>query len=172
MHMHMSWCLVRSVGCAGMSWLPFAPNLCDVRYRGTGFGGNEHWFQSNHPSSQMPSSVHIFLHGTWPVHLVVSWRVFFVLHASKALTYCPMKVSLKLRHQHVDKTNRHRVSCALFVLCVLVGGTNRHRSLKGGFVWRYFWGSHQRFFRDLCIASKVPATIEQAKQALENDKVR
>ncbi|CAN0291953.1 unnamed protein product, partial [Hapterophycus canaliculatus] len=45
-----------------------------------------------------------------------------------------------------------------------------HRSLKGGFVWRYFWGAHQRFFRDLCIASKVPATIEQAQQALEQDK--
>lgn len=53
----------------------------------------------------------------------------------------------------------------------MVGRTNRHRSLKGGFVWRYFWGSHQRFFRDLCIASKVPATIEQAQQALDNDKV-
>lgn len=48
----------------------------------------------------------------------------------------------------------------------------RHRSLKGGFVWRYFWGAHQRFFRDLCIASKVPATIDQANKALEADKVR
>ncbi|CAB1115009.1 unnamed protein product [Ectocarpus sp. CCAP 1310/34] len=51
-----------------------------------------------------------------------------------------------------------------------VAARRRHRSLKGGFVWRYFWGSHQRFFRDLCIASKVPATIEQAQQALDNDK--
>ncbi|KAG5190489.1 P-loop containing NTP hydrolase pore-1-domain-containing protein, partial [Tribonema minus] len=34
-------------------------------------------------------------------------------------------------------------------------------------VWRYFWGAHQRFFRDLCIASKVPAAIAIARAALD-----
>lgn len=54
---------------------------------------------------------------------------------------------------------------------VSAGFLYSHRSLKGALVWRYFWGAHQRFFRDLCIASKVPATIEQAQQALKQDKV-
>lgn len=33
-----------------------------------------------------------------------------------------------------------------------------------------FWSAHQRFFRSLCIATKVPKAIELAKESLENDK--
>ncbi|CAN0214684.1 unnamed protein product, partial [Discosporangium mesarthrocarpum] len=47
----------------------------------------------------------------------------------------------------------------------------KHRMSAPGHVWRYFWGAHQRFFRDLCIASKVPAAIAQARSALEEGKV-
>ena len=31
---------------------------------------------------------------------------------------------------------------------------------------RYFWGSHQRCFRDLCIASKVPTIVAAARAEL------
>ena len=46
----------------------------------------------------------------------------------------------------------------------------RLRGKKGAknFVLTYFWGAHQRFFRDFCIACKVPAAIKAAKTALEN----
>uniref|UniRef100_A0A7S3JZA5 Strawberry notch AAA domain-containing protein n=1 Tax=Aureoumbra lagunensis TaxID=44058 RepID=A0A7S3JZA5_9STRA len=39
-----------------------------------------------------------------------------------------------------------------------------------GIFWRYFWGAHQRFFKDLCVASKVPKVIECVEQALKEDK--
>ena len=39
-----------------------------------------------------------------------------------------------------------------------------------GMLWRYFWGAHQRFFKDLCVASKVPAVIDVAKTALADGK--
>ncbi|KAH8098990.1 hypothetical protein JL720_1963 [Aureococcus anophagefferens] len=39
-----------------------------------------------------------------------------------------------------------------------------------GMLWRYFWGAHQRFFKDLCVASKVPAVIDVAKSALADGK--
>ena len=43
-------------------------------------------------------------------------------------------------------------------------------SKKHGVLWRYFWGSHQRFFKDLCVASKVPAAIQLARTSLKDDK--
>lgn len=30
-------------------------------------------------------------------------------------------------------------------------------------VWTNFWGAHQRFFKYLCIASKVKYTVETAR---------
>ena len=33
-----------------------------------------------------------------------------------------------------------------------------------------FWSAHQRFFRSLCIATKVPRAIEIAKEALDDNK--
>merc|ERR1711965_167012 len=38
---------------------------------------------------------------------------------------------------------------------------------RHGMLWRYFWGAHQRFFKDLCVASKVPAVIDAAKKAIK-----
>ena len=37
-------------------------------------------------------------------------------------------------------------------------------------VWGQFWSSHQRFFKYLCMACKVPHVIELAKAALRNKK--
>jgi len=34
------------------------------------------------------------------------------------------------------------------------------------YIWRYFWGQHQRFFRSLCISCKVPALLTQVVEAL------
>eukprot|EP01041_Mallomonas_annulata_P007017 gene7017-14279_t len=39
-----------------------------------------------------------------------------------------------------------------------------------GFIMRYFWGAHQRFFRSLCISLKVPCAIAIAKQAIQEGK--
>ena len=33
-----------------------------------------------------------------------------------------------------------------------------------------FWGCHQRFFRSLCMAMKVPELVKKAKEALAADK--
>jgi hypothetical protein len=37
-------------------------------------------------------------------------------------------------------------------------------------VWRYFWSSHQRFFRHLCVAAKVPAVVRLTQQAIADGK--
>ena len=37
-------------------------------------------------------------------------------------------------------------------------------------LWSAFWGAHQRFFKELCVAAKVPAVVQQAKLALSQNK--
>ncbi|XP_064461172.1 protein strawberry notch homolog 1-like isoform X2 [Ornithodoros turicata] len=37
-------------------------------------------------------------------------------------------------------------------------------------MWGQFWASHQRFFKYLCIASKVPYVVSLAREAVKNDK--
>ena len=37
-------------------------------------------------------------------------------------------------------------------------------------MWGQFWASHQRFFKYMCIAAKVPEVIRLAKQALQDGK--
>ncbi|EEC12895.1 conserved hypothetical protein [Ixodes scapularis] len=37
-------------------------------------------------------------------------------------------------------------------------------------MWGQFWASHQRFFKYLCIASKVPFVVSLAREAVKNDK--
>ncbi|CAE7769284.1 FGT1, partial [Symbiodinium microadriaticum] len=39
-----------------------------------------------------------------------------------------------------------------------------------GTVMRYFWASHQRFFRSLCISMKVPTAVHIARKALTDSK--
>ncbi len=38
-------------------------------------------------------------------------------------------------------------------------------------VWRFFWGCHQRFFRHLCMAAKVPALVRLSKVGFPQDRV-
>lgn len=33
---------------------------------------------------------------------------------------------------------------------------------RGNVLWRSFWGAHQRFFRHLCMAAKVPGLVRMA----------
>lgn len=44
----------------------------------------------------------------------------------------------------------------------------KFRNRKPGHLKGLFWGAHQRFFRSLCIASKVDKAIEFAKEAIED----
>lgn len=37
-------------------------------------------------------------------------------------------------------------------------------------VWGQFWSSHQRFFKYLCMACKVPRVVDLAQKALRNKK--
>ena len=37
-------------------------------------------------------------------------------------------------------------------------------------MWALFWSAHQRFFKCMCIAAKVPETIGVAKRPLEDGK--
>ena len=41
---------------------------------------------------------------------------------------------------------------------------------KSKTMWGQFWAAHQRFFKYMCIAAKVPETIRQAKKAIEEGK--
>ena len=36
-------------------------------------------------------------------------------------------------------------------------------------LWRAYWSAHQRFFKEMCICSKVDQIVKQAKQYLEQD---
>ena len=33
------------------------------------------------------------------------------------------------------------------------------RGTPNGVLWRYFWGAHQRFFKQLCVSLKVDARV-------------
>ena len=44
----------------------------------------------------------------------------------------------------------------------------KYRNRKPHHLKGQFWGSHQRFFRSLCIASKVDKAVELAKKAVED----
>lgn len=41
--------------------------------------------------------------------------------------------------------------------------TGRKGATKGSLMWRSFWGAHQRFFRHLCMAAKVPGLVRMSK---------
>eukprot|EP01042_Synura_sphagnicola_P003702 gene3702-4618_t len=47
---------------------------------------------------------------------------------------------------------------------------NKKTGVTRAFVFRYYWGAHQRFFRSLCISLKVPCAVALAKKALEDGK--
>lgn len=49
------------------------------------------------------------------------------------------------------------------VMCGMTGKTNT-------FFWAKYWSYHQRFFKYLCIASKVNKVVEIAKRALKENK--
>ena len=40
---------------------------------------------------------------------------------------------------------------------------------RGNVLWRSFWGAHQRFFRHLCMAAKVPGLVRMANVSAEAD---
>lgn len=48
----------------------------------------------------------------------------------------------------------------------LFGSNGKGRSM----MWAQFWAAHQRYFKYLCIASKVTHTVELAKQAIKDGK--
>ena len=50
----------------------------------------------------------------------------------------------------------------------IIRRTYRRREAKN--LQGLFWSAHQRFFRSLCIATKVPRAIEIAKEALDENK--
>lgn len=39
-------------------------------------------------------------------------------------------------------------------------------------MWGQFWSAHQRFFKYLCIASKVRRVVQLAREEVKNGKVR
>lgn len=39
-------------------------------------------------------------------------------------------------------------------------------------MWGQFWSAHQRFFKYLCIASKVQRVVQLAREEVQNGKVR
>ena len=52
---------------------------------------------------------------------------------------------------------------AIHMLGIKTKGIKNHPS---GRVFTHFWGCHQRFFRQLCMAVKVPEVVKIAQQAL------
>jgi hypothetical protein len=49
-------------------------------------------------------------------------------------------------------------------------GKKKSKKLAPKVVWRYFWSSHQRFFRHLCVAAKVPCVVRLTQQATSEGK--
>lgn len=50
------------------------------------------------------------------------------------------------------------------------GGGSSQFGNSNTMMWRSFWSAHQRFFRHMCIAAKVPAAVRMAQQVLLDDK--
>lgn len=52
------------------------------------------------------------------------------------------------------------------------GGASRNSGFgsAGSMIWRSFWAAHQRFFRHMCMAAKVPSAVRMAEDALSNGK--
>lgn len=48
--------------------------------------------------------------------------------------------------------------------------SSRGGSVNVNSIWRTFWAAHQRFFRHMCMAAKVPATVRMAHAAVAEGK--
>ena len=44
-----------------------------------------------------------------------------------------------------------------------VGGVDEKPGRRGNLLWRTFWGAHQRFFRHMCMAAKVPGLVRMSQ---------
>ena len=47
-------------------------------------------------------------------------------------------------------------------MTVQAGAPDDKPTRRGNVLWRSFWGAHQRFFRHLCMAAKVPGLVRMA----------
>ena len=57
-----------------------------------------------------------------------------------------------------------------FVTAMMLLGVKGVKGHPSARVMTHYWGSHQRFFRQLCMAVKVPAVVKVAQQALADNK--
>ena len=46
--------------------------------------------------------------------------------------------------------------------CAQAGAPDDKPTRRGNVLWRSFWGAHQRFFRHLCMAAKVPGLVRMS----------
>ena len=52
-------------------------------------------------------------------------------------------------------------------LLLQAGAPDDKPTRRGNVLWRSFWGAHQRFFRHLCMAAKVPGLVRMANVSAE-----
>lgn len=52
----------------------------------------------------------------------------------------------------------------------LLGDEDKSTRIIKNTMWAQFWSAHQRFFKYLCIASKVSHAVDVAKKAVEDGK--
>ena len=64
-----------------------------------------------------------------------------------------------------------RGDTGLMKLLQQAGAPDDKPTRRGNVLWRSFWGAHQRFFRHLCMAAKVPGLVRMSNVSAEVDVV-
>lgn len=72
---------------------------------------------------------------------------------------------ISLHHVFQVQYARSAAMWQLLALIVVKGGCWEHQGTK---MMSMFWGDHQRFFKAMLMAAKVPALAEEALKAIQN----
>lgn len=80
--------------------------------------------------------------------------------ATKCLKSIKFSILFRIQSQWVEAKDKFDEASVLF-------GANKKAV---GTMWAQFWGAHQRYFKYLCIASKVSYAVKVAKKAVNDGK--
>ena len=89
------------------------------------------------------------------VHLILGWSCFTAqLHFNKGHHQMHAAAWVFVHSFSSDQQ--------LTGMTVQAGAPDDKPTRRGNVLWRSFWGAHQRFFRHLCMAAKVPGLVRMA----------
>ena len=86
-------------------------------------------------------------------------------------------IDFKTRWDNIFIMLKHTRSCCFENICIVHWWLNLKKELEAAtlivgtpkVLWRAYWSAHQRFFKEICICSKIDEVISQAKTYLKNE---